>query len=591
VSYYPPITIANAIQKIEYKQYLLPAIQREFVWSHISIELLFDSLMREYPFGSLLMWKVSGTNKTGHRYYEVLKFYRERYNTHCTEVNTSLLPDFEAVLDGQQRLTALYMGLKGSYAYKGYRLSWADNEYAIPTRKLHLNLSSLVNQDEAAGEVSEDGRLYDFRFLTKVEVVDSRDIWFEVGSILELQGTFKLTQFIKEKNWDNEEFINLTLSKLHDVVHVIPLIHYYLETDQDYEKALNIFIRINNGGEKLDYADLIMSTTIAGWQNLKAREEFNSLIDEVWTSCGIQINKDLVLRTYLMLFNDDIKFRVSNFSIINAKEFEHNWHEIRHSISEGFKLIRDFGYAEPTMTSKNAVLPIIYYLFKANKFIEFTKKVGYRDDRENIKRWLHAVLLHRIFGGQADSVLKIIRDCISEELAKGVSQFPFKAIAQRLSKTRKSITVDDEFLENLLYTGYDDRYAFPILALLYPHLDYRNGDFHKDHIHPISQFSKKNLKAKNIDTQAPYFGDPDMYNGIVNIQLLDSNENKSKNDKLLDDWVSSFKPDLSKQIIPDVLTFEKFPEFVDKRWQMLKQKLKEVMAFTDVKEEIITEAE
>src|SRR6266542_2254335 len=130
MSYYPPITISAVIQKIDYKQYLLPAIQREFVWEDTDIELIFDSLMREYPIGSLLMWKVEGKNKTLHRYYEILKKFRERYLTQCSEVNTTDIPDFEAVLDGQQRLTALYIGLKGSYAYKMPRVSWNNNEYS-----------------------------------------------------------------------------------------------------------------------------------------------------------------------------------------------------------------------------------------------------------------------------------------------------------------------------------------------------------------------------------------------------------------------------------------------------------------------------
>jgi len=110
------------------------------------------------------------------------------------------------------------------------------------------------------------------------------------------------------------------LSKLHDIIHVNPIINYYLEDDPDYNKALNIFIRINSGGEKLDYSDLIMSTLIASWAN--AREEINNAIDEVWNSYGFEINKDLILRAYLLIFSKDIKFRVSNFTSENAKEFE-----------------------------------------------------------------------------------------------------------------------------------------------------------------------------------------------------------------------------------------------------------------------------
>jgi len=526
------------------------------------------------------MWKVQGENKTDHRYYSVLKTYREKYNTHCQEVNTASIPDFEAVLDGQQRLTALYIGLKGSYAYKKKNFAWKDNEHSIPTRKLYLCLTEdSIDEDE-----NEDGRVYDFRFLTKEELQNSDKIWFEVGKILTLNGTFELNQFLKKEEWDSNEYISNTLSKLLDVIHVKTLINYYLELEQDYDKALNIFIRINSGGEKLSYSDLIMSTIISGWtsRTVSARDEFNNLIDEIWDSTEIVIDKDLIIRAYLLIFSDDIKFRVTNFSIANAKEFKDNWDGIRAAIVEAIELVRDFGYAERTLTSKNALLPIIHYLFISNRTKQFTSKVAYKEDRELIKRWFHTVLLKRIFGGQADTVLKQIRDVVKDKVKKGAEIFPAQAIAKKLSKTRKSITMDDESIENLLLTTYEDRYAFPILALLYPHLDYKNNDFNKDHIFPISQFSAKNLKKQGIDfTQenGHYYTDNWCFNGIVNLQMLDSNENKSKSDKTFEEWAKTTKINYEKQILPKITDFSRYIEFVDERWDMLKSKLETELKF------------
>lgn len=584
MSYYPPITIAAAIQKIDYKQYLLPAIQREFVWECEKIELLFDSLMLNYPIGSLLMWKVSGRNIKNHRYYSILQHYRQKYKSHSDEVNTSTLSDFEAVLDGQQRLTAIYIGLKGTYAYKRPRVVMKDNEHALPTRKLYLNLSGLISQDDTEDEVPDDGRLYNFKFLSKDDIEnDKTNIWFEVGKILSLQGVFQLNNYIKKNNWMDNEFICKTLSLLHEIIHIRPVIHYYLEKEDAYDKALNIFIRINRQGEPLEYSDLVMSTTIAGWKKRKAREEINNLIDEVWNSYGISINKDTVLRSYLMLFNDDIRFRASNFTLKKAIEFENNWDHIREAIITAFELISNFGYVERTMTSKNAALPIVHYLFASGKVKGFCSKVAYKADRDVVRRWLHAVLLHGIFGGQADNVLKIIRDTISKEIKKECKSFPASAIAKRLSKTtRKSITVDDEFIENLLYTEYGDRYSFPILALLYPNLDYKNGDFHEDHIHPISSFRPNNLKKIGIDfskKNADYYTDKGIYNGIVNLQLLDGNMNKSKKASDLAKWVMGNEVDLKKQLIPNVLEFGDFIKFVDRRWNILQEKLRKELTF------------
>lgn len=580
MSYYPPISIKQAIDKVDYNQYLLPAIQREFVWKAEQIELLFDSLMRNYPIGSLLMWKVQGENKTSHRFYSVLKHYRERYNTHCKEVNTTNIADFEAVLDGQQRLTALYIGLKGSYAKKRKNYSWKNNERSIPTKKLYLCLTEKsINEEE-----NEDGRVYNFKFLSKEELQNSDKIWFEVGQILRISGTFELNKYLKQKNWDEDEYISNTLSKLFDVIHVKTPINYYLELEQDYDKALNIFIRVNSGGEKLSYSDLIMSTIISGWssKSVSARDEFNNLIDEIWDSTGVEIDKDMIIRTYLMIFSKDIKFRVTNFSINNAKEFKDNWEEIRGAIVETLELVKDFGYVERTITSKNALLPIIHYLYISKRIKQFTTKVQYKEDRKLIKKWFHIVLLKRTFGGQADTVLKIIRDTVKQEVENGTETFPVKVIAQKLSKTRKSLTMDDEAIENLLYTTYENRYAFSILALLYPHLDYRNNDFNKDHIFPKTLFTKKKLKKSGINLsqeKGNYYLEKWCYNGIVNLQMLDSNENKAKGSKTFEEWAKSTKLNFDKQLLPKITKMSEYPDFVDKRWEILALKLKEVLKF------------
>lgn len=580
MSYQTPISIKQAIDKIDYKQYLLPAIQREFEWRTDKIELLFDSLMRNYPIGSLLMWKVQNENKTDHRFYSVLKKYREKYHIHCEEVNTNSIPDFEAVLDGQQRLTALYIGLKGSYAYKKKNFGWKDNEHSIPTRKLYLCLTeNSIDEDD-----NEDGRVYDFKFLTKEDKASSEKNWFEVGQILALNGIFELNQFLKKHEYDTNEYITNSLSKLFDVIHVKSLINYYLELEQDYDKALNIFIRINSGGLVLSYSDLIMSTIISGWSSnsVSARDEFNNLINEIWAATEIEIDKDLIIRAYLLIFSEDIKFRVTNFSIANANEFKENWTEIRSAIVETVELVKDFGYVERTITSKNALLPIIHYLFISGRSKQFTTKVGFKEDRELIKRWFHTVLLKKIFGGSADLVLKVIRDVVRNEVKEGTQIFPATAISRKLSKTRKSITMDEESIDNLLRTTYEDRYAFPILALLYPHLDYKNNDFNKDHIFPKSQFSSKNLNKAKIDLtqeKAHYYRDNWCFNGIVNLQLLDSNENKSKGDKTFEEWANSIDVNYEKQILPRITDFSKFIEFVDARMEMLKAKLEHELRF------------
>ena len=122
------------------RDYFLPAIQREFVWETDQIEKLFDSIMGDYPIGSFLFWKVDDKNKEQWTTFEFIRQF-DTADPHNPEANLKgISRDILLVLDGQQRMTSLYIGLKGSYRYFHYR--WRTN-------KLYLNLLKRPIPNEA----------------------------------------------------------------------------------------------------------------------------------------------------------------------------------------------------------------------------------------------------------------------------------------------------------------------------------------------------------------------------------------------------------------------------------------------------------
>jgi len=585
MSFQTPITIKEAIENIENNQYLLPAIQREFVWEHTKIEWLFDSIMRNYPISSFLLWQVEGETKRGYRFYKFINEYRENYKTHNSEISTDGIHDFKAILDGQQRLTSIYIGLKGSYAYKQYRRKWEDTEWSIPTRHLYLNISKELKNEE-------DGRVYEFKFLKKDTTseqdiyTDKKDIiWFKTGKILELQNLSTFNRFIREYEFD--DFAIDTLSRLQEVIHSDRLINYFLEKEQDLDKALNIFIRINSGGEPLNFSDLIMSIAVANWKETDARQAIHNLVDNIRDK-GFSISKDFVLKVFLYLYSNDIKFKVRNFSNENAKDFETKWNTIRDTILEVFNLVKTFGFTDYSLTSKNALIPIIYYIYHKNINKDFSTKTTYQNDRNIIKNWLHTMLIKRVFGSSADTILSQIRNAFTDDFStmkikEDISLFPKDLIS---SKIKKDTSVSDEFIEELLCTQKDDKYAFSILSLLYPNLDYKNNNFHKDHLHPDSYFKKNSLETLDIikNEDNSYYYTPCIYNGIYNLQMLDANENMSKNDIDLDKWIENEtkikdkKQFLDNHLIPDVdFSFSNFHNFIDEREKILIAKLKAIL--------------
>src|SRR5687768_6188170 len=118
MAFQTPITIKKGVESIHAKDYLLPAIQREVVWDVDQITKLFDSLMRDYPIVSFLFWHVDKKNTGQYQFYEFMREFHETKNRHNAKASVSGQDDVTAILDGQQRLTSLYIGLKGSYAYK-----------------------------------------------------------------------------------------------------------------------------------------------------------------------------------------------------------------------------------------------------------------------------------------------------------------------------------------------------------------------------------------------------------------------------------------------------------------------------------------
>ena len=182
--YEKAISIQDAINNIN-QEFLLPAIQRKFVWSSQQICMLFDSIMRGYPINSFMMWEVTDSAiKNDYKFYEFVKGYCQRFNEENPYRPThAATPNFKAVIDGQQRLTSLYTGLCSTYAYKQPRVWWpsTQDDEILPPRKLYLDLMNPIQSED-----NESMMLYNFRFLTEKQFATAKDDhhWYCLHDIL-----------------------------------------------------------------------------------------------------------------------------------------------------------------------------------------------------------------------------------------------------------------------------------------------------------------------------------------------------------------------------------------------------------------------
>lgn len=583
-----PITIADAIRRIRERRLLLPAIQREFVWKHTKVEWLFDSLLQEYPIGSFLFWEVDDPqSKADYRYYEFLREYRELFRTENPEFNTAGHQDFDAVLDGQQRLTGLYIGLCGTYAYYRGRVRREDTEYAIPTRRLYLNVIERAPERE-----EQPGSLYEFKFLTDAEYAEQKSKWFRVSRILEFSEFRQFSRMMLTEAYQANEFAMEALSQLQAVVHSRQIINYYRVEDADLEEALNVFVRVNSA-EPLTLSDMLMSTAIANWKEKDARKEIPGLVQQIRDK-GFFIDKDFVLKACLYLYSSDIRYRVSNFTASRVKPFEDNWEAIQTSIVAVFDLVRGFGYTDTSLTSKNTLLPIVFWVHHRGLAESITSSVALRPEREAICAWLHTMLLKGVIGaGSADTVLAAIRRAFTGEdfaapyVRPDLQRFPVADVTHILRGQGKDPQITDEFINSLLLTQKDAKQAFTILALLAPNLDYRNR-FHADHLHPAAAFGRRRLAASGVpESDWAFFGDANNWNSILNLAHLDAHENMSKQDTSLADWVTgeadrqqiSQAKFCSDRLLPDPtqLAFSDFRAFTARRRELLGERLRALL--------------
>lgn len=571
MSYETALKISDVVNSIHKKKYLLPAIQREFVWNTYQIERLFDSIMRNYPISSFLFWQVDKESVNDYEFYEFLREFHERDRRHNSKADVSGEEGITAILDGQQRLTSIYIALKGSFAEKLPRKRW-DNDLAYPKKKLYLNL---------VGK-SEDSELeYDFTFLTDEEASENDDnsYWFRVGDILNLKEPGEVNSYLIRnqifQNYTPEqaEFANNALFKLHNVIHITPLISYYKEQSQSLDKVLNIFIRINSGGTVLSYSDLLLSIATAQWEEKDAREEIIKFVDEINDiGGGFNFNKDFVLKSSLVINEfSDFAFKVDNFNKANMLKIEQNWDALTSAIRIAVKLVSSFGYNRETLTSNNAIIPIAYYLYKIGATESYPTSTRNLADKEKIKKWLILTLVKRAFSGQPDNVLRPIRKIILENH----DNFPTELIIDKFKGTTKSLLFSTEDIENLTHYKYGQGFTFSILSLLYPQLDY-NNQFHIDHIFPKSLFTKAKLRKRGIseeDIETFY----DWFNYIGNLQLIGAIPNIEKKDIEFKIWLNKIYPDQRNQdqfkevhYIPNVeLDFENFIEFFEEREKLL----------------------
>ncbi|RVY63709.1 DUF262 domain-containing protein [Helicobacter pylori] len=413
-----------------------------------------------------------------------------------------------------------------------------------------MNLKHQPNMDNP-----EDN--YQFEFHAKKPENDKEHWWFKVGDILELKSVVNYT---REHNLGNEE--SELLETLNKAFHDKQLISFFEETEKNLNKVLNIFIRVNSGGVKLSYSDLLMSILTASFSS-DIREKMNELVDTLKDKGFPNVGKDQVLKTCLLLIGKDTTFELKNFNKKNIKEIEENWEKITESIYNAAKLLETFGYAG-YLGSAYILSSLAYFYFLNSKMNE--------SDKEQALKFVRNAQITSYFTPSTDTKLNNIANSMKDAQT-------FEAFNHNLAKHQTSpLKITNDAIEEMMCSS-SHALVFPILQILYPNLNYKTTTFHIDHIYPKSKFKKENKKL-----------DKDFYkwgNYLFNLQLLEGAENSAKKDKDPEAWLKEEYKD-NQQAIEEYkkrnyidpnlkLEWENIKEFREKREEAIIKTLKEAL--------------
>ena len=579
--------IADVLPKINQK-ILIPSIQRPYVWGPEQILKLFDSLMRGYPINTFLLWELHPEHFGD---WDIYRFVSDfKYGDIHNEIAT--LSDSQPVtlvLDGQQRLTSLLIGLTGTYTVRngvrGRGAGWI-------TKILLLNLlesPDAIDTDDGDGTTVRE-IYYGFKFFAtdRLPKNDREAIWFKVSNIVQIVDRDQLAATIDKLLLLNPDLseasqrnLRINLTRLWEVVHQEECLAYYLERDQSYDKVLDIFIRANDGGTKLSRSDLLMSMVTLRWDHFNARSETEAVTYEMRSKLeqDSAFDRDYLLRSGLF-FNDlDFAFQLRNFTPRNIALIESHWEGVKRALLLATDLFVRYGIKGSALTGANSVMLIACYIFKINEgkpTVEWNLDPA---DIDCIRRWISSVLFHGVLGGTANMTMELYRRTLNEHLKMSAS-FPIEQLTASMALRGRTMSFDEAACGRFIAQEMKSRLAGVSLALIYDRTDWATKDWQVVQIIPSHRLLDDRLRVQGVQPE-----EIRVYQSwagrLANQAILSDDEAREYYRMDLEDWVASrnvtFFAHHHLPSDPAVYDEFRFLDFIQARKQLLTRCLKRVL--------------
>ena len=357
-------TVQTLLTEIKNREIVLPEFQREFTWKRDQSRDLVDSLLKAYPVGSLLVWR---TKKV-----PALKN----------------MPDFEAngrvkvLLDGQQRLTSLYMLTRDAIPPYYPPQDIAD---ASDPRGLHFNLETTELKYYRKLEMQNNPRWVRVADCFKNGEVDPGKVAEMLSDSEEGRDKFELYRIL-QANFD----------KLRGIVNSEPPM-MYVQDDATLKHALTVFDRVNSNGTPLSEADIALAHMCSAWP--ETRRLFKQKRAELREE-GFEFGLTFFIRAINAVANGRAEYQVLHD--MEEGELTAAWHTLDRLLDYLINFLRDraFIYSTDDLNTTNVLIPVLGYLAQNRQ--AFEKEYT----RNRLLHWMYAALFQRRYSGSVDQKLE-----------------------------------------------------------------------------------------------------------------------------------------------------------------------------------------
>ena len=562
-------SITQLLNQIADEEVVLPAIQRDFVWSEQQTEVLLDSVMRGYPIGIALLWET---------YNDI------QYRTFSRDFRSGALHNYRdnaegrrlrVVLDGQQRLQSMYIALRGHRDGRGAYfdvLSGQRQDDSEQERYLFDFLDAAAarqaNDEEERSASARDGDGDgDGDYWTPTWWVAVRDLFAlsardKRALARDLTGRLRLSAEDAEQLEENLDVFDDVFTRDKNILRLstidenLPAGSPQRKTETD---VLEIFVRINREGTHLTRSDLIFSMLKLNWkESAEGLPEFVAAINE---GNSFDLDTDFVVRCLFAVsglggkLDIDLLRRQANIAKLQA-----NFEQCCDAIRAAVDFVQGHCRCQSSrlLGSSTTLVPLVHYMFGLPRH-EIPN-----DQIDRVRSGVLLLALARPFSRYGESRVGNYVRSVLDARSPGDHAFPLEATIRRVRGWEHVETV-----EELAESNYDLSLHL-VQGLSGAQVKYSRNSPEVDHIFPRAELRRKGYDDDDIDD-------------LANFWILAQHKNRNKSNKHPKDYFADVSArQLGEALIDrDRLDYRSYTRFVRERRQALVQRLAEVVGLDD----------